>query len=205
MTDGAFNAAEQFLLKKWNEAYQLEQTMERVREKYSEVWTRIRDRVREEPPNLDWAWLRLTQKWAPGYAWFGRKSWPGADDGRAAGVWFENLRLEVLSEPSEPPPEASFWIDPLQKTGLDTTPMLKVASTRVASIPKDDAQRLGIRPGSGDKLAVCSMPSKEELLAMLLERDGTSFIDAIVERIAALAQFSDLVDDALSTDRKKPK
>lgn len=201
MSQAAFSTAEVFLLQRWRESRRLEEAMIGCREKYQGVWERIRDRVVEEQPALDWHRLIVTQFWAKGQAGFGRKSWPGLEKNAVAGIWFENIRLEVLSDPDEPSPVAYLWLQPLQKAGFDTQRITSGAAESIAKLPQDLVTKSGLKEDS-ENAVVCSMPEKHELMNMLLQRDCQPFIDVVVERVNTLAQFVGLIDDAVAAGRK---
>ena len=197
MTQDTFNAAEQFLLKQWPEARRLELAMESTRLKYQGVWERIQERVAQEQPELDWSRLSVTQFWSKGSAGFGRKTWPGVDKNWAAGIWFDNVRLEVLSDPDEPPADAYLWVKPLEKAGVDAERVIAGAAAALLTLSPEQQASEGLRAASGDSAMSCAMPTKEELLSLLLQRDSQPFVDAIAARVATLARFTALIDEAV--------
>ncbi|HEX5010780.1 MAG TPA: hypothetical protein VFY71_10285 [Planctomycetota bacterium] len=197
MTQETFNPAEQFLLRQWSDARRLEMAMESTRQKYQGVWERIQERIAQEHPDLDWSRLYVKQFWSKGSAGFGRKTWPGADKEWAPGIWFDNVRLEVLSDPDEPPPEAYLWIKPLAKAGVNPEGVIAAGARALARMTPEQKSSSGLAAADGDSALSCAMPPKGELLDMLLQRDSQPFIDAIMARVAALATFTSLIDDAV--------
>src|SRR5688572_15467086 len=98
MANQLLNEPELLLLRQWGEARLLEQSMERVREKYHGVFQQVVEAVSAAHPELDSNKLQVTQFWGMGAVGFGRKVWPDGDAYNMPGLWLDNLRLEVLSD-----------------------------------------------------------------------------------------------------------
>ena len=191
MAKDLLNEAERYLLNNWYDARMLEEAMEGVRKKYSEVFERIREAVTAKYRDLDEAKIFVTQFWSTGIAGFTCSRWPDSDTLDAPGLWLDNLRLENLSAESEPPPEAILWIAPktARKFKLDMTRARNdIAAAAKQLLEREEAKALN-QPAEEDVLLSFPAPSKAELLQAFLASDGHRFVDRMLAQVDLMAKF----------------
>jgi hypothetical protein len=200
------NEAELLLLKHWEEAYQLEQSLDRVREKYAVLLAQAADAVKQSHPELDSSKIYATQFWSKGSIAFGRKEWPEGDDSyRMPGFWLANLRLEVLAAEDEPPPTSSIWIPPraMKKAQLDgSTVKSELLAAAKELLTSEEFDRTVRTDGPGNGLLYFVAPSKRDILDLFVTEDGASLVEAIVAQFDMLSKFVPFLD-RLFTPRPK--
>lgn len=187
MTTELLNEAERFLLKNWGDARLLEESMEKVRTKYREVFERVINAVREAHPELNASTSFPTQFWSKGSIGFGRKSWPGGNSKWPAGFWIWDVRLEVLVAQDTEPPCASIWIDKKHDLNFDQARAAITSAAKRLFTP--DEQKELLNAESGDHLIWFTAPSKGELLDSLAEGDGQGFVALMVSQLDKMARF----------------
>ncbi len=202
MTKQLLNEAELLLLRKWDEARLLEQSMERVREKYAALFEKVAEAVTAGHPELDAHKIYPTQFWATGAIGFGRKTWPEGESYNLPGLWMDNLRLEVLAAEDHPPPIAGIWLSPkaLKKTSLTMAKMRQEITKEAPSLLAQDEYERHIRPGADAKYALnFAAPTKKEILGMIAAGEGEKFVDTIVDQFDLMARFVPVLDRLFSS------
>ncbi len=203
MAKELMNEAERFLLKNWEESRLLEESMDGVRTKYTEVFERIVKAVREAHPELDSSKVFVTQsgRWGSGSIRIGRKSWPGGDSDRPAGFWIWNLLLEKLASEDSEHPSVDIFVDDksAKKCNLDIAGAkaeLLAAAQQVLSPEEFEGTEKG---DSNDTLLRLAGPTKAELLELLADGDGQKFVERFVSLFDLMARFVPTLDKLFKT------
>jgi hypothetical protein len=180
-----FNEAERFLIEKWADARQLEDSLDEVRKKYQEIGQRIVAAVAASHRELDVSAICLTQYWGNGYIGLGNQNWPDGGSNSPSGLYVDHLRLEYLTSDEEERPTAYIWVAKSAK--LDPTVARSTLEAFARSELSDEEYRSASFEESGE--VSFSAPSKAELLSALLIGDGQSFVDLIAKQFEGMARF----------------
>jgi len=186
------NEPEHFLLEHWDEACQLEKSMESVREKYKELFERVIDAVRTSHPELNAYRLNLTQKWNEGEIGFGKETWPGENG--SSGLWVLNLKLERLADHNFEAPYACIWIR--GKSKFDYEAMGNSVREEAKKILTPE--QLRHLQSKWPNLWKLPAPSKGELLNALRSGDGEEFVRLFVGQFNRMALFIPVLDNVFS-------
>ncbi|MDB5297571.1 MAG: hypothetical protein JWO31_3554 [Phycisphaerales bacterium] len=200
MSNQLLDEAELLLLKQWGEARLLEQSMERVRQKYAALFEQVVAAVTEAHPDLDSHKVFVTQFWSKGSVGFGRKAWPDGDTYNLPGFWLHNLRLEVLADEDEPAPAATVWIPPkaFKKIATDAAGVRQQLLVAAADLlTKDEYERHLRQDGGGRALLHFAMPPKREVLNLFKAGDGEGLVEWAVGQFDVMARFLPLMDRIL--------
>jgi len=200
MAKERFNEAERYLIRQWSSARLLEESMERVREKYAEVFERIAESVKAQHDELDWQRAYLTQFWGSGGIGFARQNWR-ALKGWHPGLYLSNMRLERLCSEDEERPHAGIWIP--RKLGIDLEKARDLIRSAANSCLTKEEQKLCLSQAGDDEDPVYyELPeTRKQLLEMLVEGDARRFIDCMVSHIDILAKFTPVLDKILAKEK----
>ncbi len=186
------NEAEEYLIEQWDLACRLEKSMRSVREKYEELFERVKDAVTKRHPEFDDCKINVTQKWSDGEIGFGRKSWPGKDG--PSGLWMVNLKLELLSNADSAAPYTCIWIRGDSKIDLEAA----------GNIVKEEAKKV-LTSEQSTRLAskwtnvwIFPAPSKREILTALSSGDGEEFVELLAKQFDQMAHFVPILDTVFS-------
>ena len=194
MTNETFNEPERFLIQHWAASHQLELAMARIRASYTSVGERIVAAVRGTHAELDSEIVALTQHWGEGILLIGRKAWRQPNDW-PSGFYFENLRLEVLSDEAEGPPSLSIWFNKSEKMGIDKQVAIEAVHQAATGVLSQEEMKLCKLTSDDNCALVYLIPeSKDTLLEMLAEGTSQSFIDCLVGHLDVLTRFTPVLD-----------
>lgn len=200
MAKQTLNEAELLLLKHWDEAYLLEQSMDRVREKYNSLFERVAEAVLDAYSAFDTYKVLVTQFWGKGSVGFGRKSWPDSNTNNMPGFWLENLRLEVLASDDEPPPTSSIWISPkvYKKIGIDPQDVRqRMVAAAQEILGKDEFERTVRQDSTGKTVLGFATFEKKDVLDLFVNEGGEGLVEVIVSQFDLLARFAEPLDTIL--------
>jgi hypothetical protein len=193
-----FNEAERYLLKNWSDARSLEESMKRVREKYTGLCEKVAEAVKTKHPELDLNRVGVTLPWGHGFLFSSPTAWEARiNDG--PGFLITNLGLEVLGSDDEPPPRAAIWIKPARKAGVDLAQARKALVSAAETVLTPEERDLCLKErGDRDSVLFYDLPeTRQQLLEMLLEGDAQRFVDCMVSHIELLARFTPALDKIL--------
>lgn len=197
-----FNEAEQYLLRNWQQARLVAESMEAVRGKYSELFDRIWEAVRGKHEELDDKYIRPTQRWASGFIGVGRKAWR-AKGSSLAGLYIENVRLEVLADEEADAPYAGVWVGSAKKPATDTAGVERIVSATGTLLTPDELGRCTLEPSGFGYVIWYPLPEKrQELLDMAIEGDGQRFVDCLVSHFDVFARLIPVMDEAFAAGQK---
>jgi len=200
-----FNELNQWLLQNWTAARQLEDSMNKVQEKYKTVCERVIEAVQGERPELDNC--RVHFKQGDGSLSFAKKKWLTQYGTWPSGLWIGNMSLDELMADETDAPCASIWLWVPKGTNLD----LEEARTKI--------ENAGGEFMKGEKLKcffkeesereknkkTCfwyNIPeSRKELTQMLLDEESEKFVECIASHVMILARFIPVLDQILLTER----
>src|SRR6516162_5213089 len=189
MAKNLLNEAEQYLLKHWEEAALLEESMKSVRAKYEDICQRVVEAVTEQHAELDASVICLAQAWSSGDIALGRTSWPMKDKKYPTGLWLYGLRLENLAAEDSEDPSGGIWIAKKEITGFDfaaaRAEMMAAAQTMLSP---EELQRVS-PADTFDNLLWFDAPSKKEILDALTDGDGQRFVELLVSQFDFMARF----------------
>jgi hypothetical protein len=188
------NEAEQYLLKHWEEAALLEESMESVRAKYEEICQRVVEAVTELHPELDASVICLAQSWATGDIALGRTSWPMKDNKFPTGLWVYDLRLEHLAAEDREDPSGGIWFAKKEISGFDFAAARSAMMAAAQKILSPEELRRVSPADTFDNLLWFDAPSKKEILDALTDGDGQRFVELFVSQFDFMARFIPAVD-----------
>jgi len=194
MAKALLNEAERFLLQNWTDARLLEEAMEVVRGKYTEVCERVVEAVAKEHPELDAYRIAVTQFWGVGYLGMGRKTWPGGESTWPSGFWVNNIRLEILSDENAEPPYVYIEFSGKSKESLDFD-KARIAVQKAAEkfLAPEELKSIAEATEKG-VLIWLPAPSKNKLLGALLDGDGEAFVKLLVSQFDTMTRFVPVLD-----------
>jgi len=192
------NEAERLLLNNWDEAYLLEQSMERVREKYNGLFGEITEAVTQSHPELDAKVAYITQRYTKGSIGLGRKHWPEGASRWPSGFWINGIRLEVLTDESESPPVASVWVPPkiLKRLNLDPLALReRLLATAREVFSSDEFDRHIRSDGTGESLVYFNTLTKREVLDLVDADEGKGLVEAITSQFDMMTKLIPALDE----------
>ena len=194
MTNETFSEPERFLIRNWRESRQLELAMGKVRESYTSVGERIVAAIRGTHEHLDSTEVWLTQQWCNGELVIGRKAWQSPDES-PSGFCIDNLRLEVLADETEAPPDLRIWFSKPERMGVDKAEAIKAVHRAAETVLTQDEMKRCKLISEGNCALVYLLPqSRKELLEMLAEGTSQPFIDCLVGHLEVVIKFTPVLD-----------
>jgi hypothetical protein len=169
------NPAEQVLMHRLRDARELEDSMDKIRQKYADAWEAL---LKCTHPELDFPFLDPNAKQV-GRVGCGRNSWPSRASGWPSGFFIEHISLENLCGYDEERPHASIWIAPPDKVRIN----LEAARKRIREKAEDSLGRpLEEKPSAFQISMWYYLPeTTQELISALATNGGRDFF-AIMER-----------------------
>jgi hypothetical protein len=197
MAKNLMNEAELYVIKHWEDAQLLEESMEDVRAKYKEVCQRVVDAVAELHPELDASVICLAQSRTSGEIALGRTSWPMQEKKYPTGLWLYGLRLENLAAEYSEDPIGGIWIAKKEITGFDLA-AARAAMIAAAQTILNPEEIKSISPADTyDNLLWFDAPSKKEILNALTDGDGQRLVELLVSQFDFMARFIPALDQVL--------
>jgi hypothetical protein len=197
MARNLLNEAEQYLLKHWEDARLLEESVESVRAKYVEICQRVVDAVKEQHPELDASAICLAQAWNTGEIGLGRTSWPMQDNKYPTGLWVYGLQLENLAAEDCEDPSGCIWVAKKKITGFDFAAARAALMAAAQTMLSPQELRSVSQADTFDNLLWFDAPSKKEILNALIDGDGQRFVELFVSQFDFMARFIPAVDQVL--------
>ncbi len=192
-----FNEAERYLIQNWGNASLLESAMEQVRMRYTALFEDVFKRFQQshaEFSNADTRYLRNYGDVGVGKpVWF-TETW-------TSGFWLDSLRLETLISP-EACPGKSISIN---NRGVNPEEAARRLSLEATKILGDKESRKGVT-SVGKVKAYIWFPldqSRETLLDLIAKADSNAFVKCMVEQLESLVRFAPIVDEILSSGKRK--
>ena len=198
MTKPKFNSPELYLLKNWANARLLEDSVEKVREKYKDLFSEVLDRVNGKHKELNCRGMRLDDDGGYVNVGLGRETWPASDHRWPSGLWIGGVALDDLASEEGEAPYAAVWISPPKGGKLD----LKGATRTIEA----EAKRLKLevcRCEDDDGIEWTLPESRQELLALLEKEDSRGFIECMVAHFELLTRFTDVLNQVFDAKRKR--
>jgi len=202
MSKQLLNEAELLLFGHWEQATHLERSLERIRQKYSALYSQVADEVRKAHPKLDGNVTYITQRWGDGTIGFSRKCWPEGAGDWPPGLWIENLRLEILVDDSAPPPLATIWIPPkaCKVLGKDVSFVRERFQTRAREIlTPDEFKRHILCDGTDNSVLYIRTISKRELIEGISPDEGHGLVQALAREIDEMTLLLPAIDEAFGS------
>jgi hypothetical protein len=197
MAKELFNEAELYLLRQWQSARLMEESMETIRVKYDSLFQKTVDAFRARHEELNNPQVYVKQFWDTGYAGVGRKAWCSGNYN--PGFYLYNLRLEILSDETQDAPYAYIWLGSAKKTDADLAAArerIRLAASKL--LTKEELQRCKMDdPDKGCPLYYYLPESRNDLLNMLTMGDGQHFADCMTAHLELLARFTPILDEVL--------
>jgi hypothetical protein len=200
MTQPKFNDPDLYLLKNWTNARLLEDSMDKVREKYADLFSDVLDRVIAKHKNLDCRGMRLNDHGGYVNVGLGRECWPQADHKWPSGLWIAGVTLEDLASQEGEAPSAAIWINPPKGSTLD----LQKATRRIEAEAKE-LLKVEIHKSDDEEDGIeWELPeSRQELLGLLQNGEVQCFADRMVGHFELMARFIPLLNQVFESSAKK--
>lgn len=198
------NEAEKLLVRQWQQAWTLEQSMGTVRTKYAQLLSKAAEGVAQSNPAFDVVKTFFTQFWESGYAAFSCKKWPDSKFHYPPGIYLEQLRLEKLASEREPQPAVSVFIG-ARVLGMLKAPAVEVARRLNAGarsvFSEEDYARFIVSAELDDPLINFASPTKKELLDLLISGDEELFTQSVISYLEPPMRMIAILDEILA-DKK---
>ena len=195
------NELDQWLIRNWMRAHELEESMNRMRTVHQERLQRIAKRVQEKYPVLDRSEVK------PGQLGFGKLVWPTDWASWPTGFWIYDLDLDNVMAENGKPACASIWL------GLPRSAKKKLESARAkfagAAAKLLKAEKFPCRTNDeddpDDQTCFCySLPQSPKLIAdLILNRKEDQLGDCLVRHIGILIRFIPVVDEFFKIARNR--
>jgi hypothetical protein len=192
---------ELYLLDKWMEVRQLEKAMQKVREKYTEIFVEVLDRVSTKHKELNRRVLNCGEMPTDedgGYinVGIGRKAWPSESPRKwPTGFWVGGVSLEDLKSEAGDLPYASVWIFPPENSTLDLETVAKTLESQLREIITNVEIYRDVDHSEGSVSIDCQLPeSRNELLDLLLKNESRGFIECMVGHFESLTKLINTID-----------
>lgn len=198
MPKRALNEAERYVIKQWAASCELERSMESARMKYQQMCERVMDDFVELHPDFHVQKVKVihTASSRSGQMCVAKKGWP-KDGSQACGFWFENIRLEYLSDEDEPPPLMSVWLPSVDDVLYEKW---EEAKTRIAKeaemkLPKDLLVRAKKSLDDDGYAVAYEFASKGELLEAIAHTDTERFPALLTHGLKQLLLLAPVIDE----------
>ena len=199
MAKELFNEAELYLLRQWQSARLMEESMESIRGKYDSLFQKTMDAFRAKHEELNNPQVVVKQFWDTGYAGAGRKAWCSGNYNPNPGFYLYNLRLEILFDETKEAPYAYIWLGSAKKTDSDLAAAretIRFAASKL--LTREELQRCKMDDiDMGCPLCYDLPESRNDLLNMLTMGDGQQFADCMLAHLDVLAKFTPILDEVL--------
>lgn len=194
---------DQWLIKRWAKARQLEDSMESARQRYAELFTEIHKQVRKTHSALTRMYLhtqpRDIDNWG-GQVGFAKAHWPGRYEEWPTGIYIWGISLDELTSDTAPAPTACIWL----RLNSERTEEARQAVLRRRLAAKAGHvfknRRLNWTTEDEDDDNTClwyPLPEGSEGLLKLLGTDERTFVDCIAKHVNLLAAFVPALDAVL--------
>jgi hypothetical protein len=197
MSKELFNEAELYLIRQWQSAILVEESMGKIRDKYDSLFQKIADALGAKHAELNNPQVYVKQFWETGYFGAGRKAWRHGNNN--PGFYLHNLRLEMLSDETQEAPYAYIWLGSAKKTDSDLAAAretIRFAASKL--LTREELQRCKMDDiDMGCPLCYDLPESRNDLLNMLTMGDGQQFADCMLAHLDVLAKFTPILDEVL--------
>jgi len=173
---------ERFLFKSLPDVVRLEGAMKDIRQKYSQFWDGICDRVQREH-KLDWNLNHSTRSDAQ--VGIGRRSWPSTYNRWCSGFYLHGISLERLCSPSSERPCAGIWIQLPKDSPIDLQSLKKKFNQIEANLSSFSSVGISLWFDLGPQ---------QELFDLLANKKEAQFANCMVSHFRRLAKLIPLVD-----------
>jgi hypothetical protein len=188
-----FNEAERYLLHQWSDARLLEESMGALRVKYAGILSKALEGFQKNHKELD----APVDKYAKTYGsiGIGRQSWLFKQ--WPSGFWIDDVRLENLTSQEEVGPSKSVVIYDERVELQKAEEALRSSAKQMLS--KVEFDRLEFETTQAKAYFWCNLEqSREELLKLLMEKDGQGFVDCMIGHLEWMARWVPILDEILS-------
>jgi hypothetical protein len=195
MAKQLLNEAERYLIEKWQDARLLEETMERVRTKYKELFDRIIDAVRETHPDLGAERNAVTNiGGGSGFIGLGKTSWPNGQTNWPSGMWVNNLLLENITTDDSDSPNAYIELIGKSKSQYDFDAARSAMNAAAKDLLTPEELKGTTKASSGGVLLWLPAPSKLQILEAFSQADGQALVQLFVSQFDMMARFIPTLD-----------
>jgi hypothetical protein len=205
-----FNDLEMYLFKNWTDARLLEQSLNKMRNKYKEVLDRVPADVRKKHQQLDNDGMQLDVDEEDDddrnviTIGVGKKEWSSCERKQPSGLWLSGIAFGPLVVERELSPCANVFIYPRKESKLDLAEVTQKLEDAAGGILPDVQFRRDSEPG-----IACigySLPeTQEELVELLLKDESRPFIKCLVGHFDALAKFIPVIDKIFQRGKRHAK
>jgi len=194
-------------LENWEDATDLQRSMESIRKKYKGILEDVLKRVCGRHKELDCPPIHLDY---PGeYSLnlgVGKKAWPCWDKKWPSGFWIGDFWLENLTSEDEEHPSANVYIGH-EKSDLDLDDAANTLINEARNfLPKKQLDHIERWTRKHEMRVYWPLPeSRPELLDMLRNDEARGFIDRIVGHFEVLAQFMPVLERIFEAGKRSRK
>jgi hypothetical protein len=201
MSETGFNVAETYLLQRWSEARELEETLASARRRYEAILDRVAEALRARYPALTWHGHYVSQL-VNDELLFSNGTWPKHADW-PVGFYATHVGLDALLQPDPSPPTMYLWLKPLRKLGLNHKKVSgRVIDAAKTLLPADELARV-IWESDEDHPLEYALPSAHELRRFLVAGRSSEFAELLASELDPLLRLAAPLHEALASSTAK--
>ncbi len=197
---------DQWLIKRWAKACQLEESMNSARQRYAALFTEAHKHVKKSHPALDSLNLHLEPRnvqGSGGQVAFSKTTWPTPWPTWPTGIYIWGITLDELTAESLPVPQACIWLASAKKADKRIDVLRRRLAAKAPHIFK--SRRIQWNQEDEDDNRIClwyALPEGRDGLLQMLSNNEQSFVNCIAKHVGLLAAFMPVMDGVLL--KRKP-
>lgn len=206
MAKKLFPEHELYLLDNWNDAIELEDSIDSIREKCRGLLDSVLKQVRREHKDFDCQGFYF--KYPAAYTWnigVGKKAWRSSEPKWPSGFWLGDLYVENLVSEDENYPSVNVYIAP-EKNTLDLANAKNTIEKEARKLPTLTPEQIaGIEVESKKECFWVTWPlkkSRSELFDLLRSDEAKGFVDCLVEHFEEMMPFIPVIDEIFQVSKK---
>jgi len=197
MAKPVFNEAEKFVINTYSDVRLLEETLQKVRDKYREEIQRIGEQVQEKYPELDFFDDQFKAIGANGCMVFSRSVWAG-DRKYPSGLHLNYLRLDNLVSPQSEPPCAYLWTKPSRRAGVDMVATRRALWRKLPQVlTAEELKKCESDDGNEDVPVGWPMATQQEVLGWLIGDQIDQLGIRVMEQVGIFIKMVPILDEYL--------
>jgi hypothetical protein len=197
------SSQDQWLIKRWAKARQLEESMNVARQHYGDLFGDVHKQVKKRYPALDRCDSHMKpseiELYGGGQVIFSKSSWPSVTTTWRTGICIWGISLDDLTAEAPPSLTASIYLAVSTDSDKRIDTLRHRLALKAPSILGN--RRIQWQSDDEDDTKVCLLYQLPEgqsgLLAMLSKGDPASFVHCIAKHVELLARFIPVMDGVL--------
>lgn len=204
MQKNVLSKQDQWLIKNWRQAAQLEKAMRSAREHYEALFTEVHKLVRIQHTHLDQMEVHLSasdvKNWG-GQICISDSRWPNIRNGERwhSGFYIWGVSLDELASEREIQPAASIWLSVKPNSGDKRLAVLRrELSAKAQTVFKNRNLTWRDNDPDDDRICLCfPLPEGRSKLLEMAMSDDRAFVQCLAKHLRLLASFSPILNKIL--------